>query len=105
MAPLLGSGSPDGALAFVCLELALMGLVFAPMGALLPSLFPAEVRYTGASAAYNLGGILGASLAPYAAQVLLLEGGLRAVGFYITVAAVISFVALVAIRVQPEVQA
>jgi len=105
MQPLLGSGTPGGALAFACLELALMGVVFAPMGALLPSLFPAEVRYTGASAAYNLGGILGASLAPYAAQVLLLQGGLRAVGFYITVAAVVSFVALAAMRVRPATQA
>jgi len=98
MAPLLGAGSPDGALAFVCLELALMGLVFAPMGALLPSLFPVEVRYTGASAAYSLGGILGASVAPYAAQVLLLRGGLPLVGLYITGAAVVSFVALTLIR-------
>ncbi len=98
MAPLLGLGTPGGALAFVCLELALMGLVFAPMGALLPSLFPAEVRYTGASAAYNIGGILGASLAPYAAQVLLLHGGLPAVGLYISLAAVVSLVALVLIR-------
>jgi metabolite-proton symporter len=98
MAPLLGMGTPGGALAFVCLELALMGLVFAPMGALLPSLFPAEVRYTGASATYNIGGILGASLAPYAAQVLLLHGGLSAVGLYISLAAIVSFMALILIR-------
>jgi hypothetical protein len=38
-----------------------MGVTFAPMGALLPELFPTHVRYTGASAAYNLGGIVGAS--------------------------------------------
>ena len=41
-----------------------MGLTFAPLGALLPELFPTNVAYTGASIAYNLGGILGASLAP-----------------------------------------
>ena len=98
MAPLLGQGTAGDALAFVCLELALMGLVFGPMGALLPSLFPAEVRYTGASAAYNIGGILGASLAPYAAQVLLVRGGLPLVGLYITAAAVVSFVALIVLR-------
>ncbi len=98
MAPLLGAGTTGSALAFVCLELALMGLVFAPMGALLPSLFPAEVRYTGASATYNIGGILGASLAPYAAQLLLIRGGLPSVGLYITVAAVVSFVALLLVQ-------
>lgn len=57
-----------------------MGLGFAPIGALLPSLFPAEVRYTGASATYNIGGLLGASLAPYTAQFLLLRGGLPSSG-------------------------
>jgi hypothetical protein len=50
------------------LELFLMGVTFAPMGALLPELFPTHVRYTGASAAYNLGGIVGASAAPFFAQ-------------------------------------
>jgi len=102
MAPLLGAGTAGSALAFVCLELALMGLVFAPMGALLPSLFPAEVRYTGASATYNIGGILGASLAPYVAQMLLLRGGLSFVGLYITVAAAVSFVALIFARPNPS---
>jgi hypothetical protein len=85
-------------LAFVCLELALMGFVFAPMGALLPSPLPPEVRYTGASVTYSIGGILGASLAPYAAQILLLCGGLPFVGLYITVAAVVSSVALLLVR-------
>ena len=102
MAPLLGSGTTGGALAFVCLELALMGLVFAPMGALLPSLFPAEVRYTGASAAYNIGGVLGASFAPYLAQVLLGRGGLPAVGLYITAAAAVSIAALALLRPVPS---
>ena len=52
------------------IELFLMGVTFAPMGALLPELFPTNVRYTGAGVAYNLGGILGASVAPYIAQLL-----------------------------------
>lgn len=94
MAPLLGAGTVVGTGAFMCVQLAIMGVVFTPMGALLPGLFPTEVRYTGASAAYSLGGILGASLAPYAAQVLLTAGGLPAVGFYITGAAVVSIAAL-----------
>ena len=94
MAPLLGSGTAIGTVLFMGLELAVMGVVFTPMGALLPSLFPTAVRYTGASTAYNIGGILGASLAPYAAQVLLQAGGLPAVGLYITGAAVVSIAAL-----------
>ena len=63
------------------------------MGALLPELFPTAVRYTGAGTAYNLGGILGASLAPYIAQQLVLHGGLAWVGGYISAAAAISLLA------------
>jgi len=94
MEPMLGSGSPVLITAFLSLELFLMGATFAPMGALLPELFPTTVRYTGAGAAYNLGGILGASLAPFIAQKLVLMGGLAWVGGYISVAAAISVIAV-----------
>ena len=94
MEPMLGSGSPVLITAFLSLELFLMGATFAPMGALLPELFPTSVRYTGAGAAYNLGGILGASLAPFIAQKLVLMGGLAWVGGYISVAAAISVIAV-----------
>ncbi len=93
MEPMLNSGSTLQITAFLSLELFLMGATFAPMGALLPELFPTSVRYTGAGAAYNLGGILGASLAPYIAQQLVQHGGLSWVGGYISVAAAISLVA------------
>jgi metabolite-proton symporter len=96
--PLLGQGTSGEILLFLVIELALMGLVFAPMGALLPELFPTEVRYTGASAAYNLGGIIGASLAPFAAQLLLARGGLPWVGYYIVGASLLSFLAVLALR-------
>ncbi len=98
MEPMLGSGSPLLITAFLSLELFLMGATFAPMGALLPELFPTSVRYTGAGAAYNLGGILGASLAPYIAQQLVQHGGLSWVGGYISVAALISVLAALAIH-------
>lgn len=94
LAPMLGSGSMWQITAFLSIELFLMGATFAPMGALLPELFPTGVRYTGAGAAYNLGGILGASLAPYIAQQLVLHGGLAWVGGYISVAAAISVIAV-----------
>lgn len=83
---------------FLSLELFLMGATFAPMGALLPELFPPHVRYTGAGAAYNLGGILGASFAPYIAQKLVAMGGLGWVGGYVSVAALVSLLAVLGIR-------
>lgn len=90
MAPLLGSGSTPLVALFLIIELFLMGVTFAPMGALLPELFPTHVRYTGAGVSYNLGGILGASIAPYIAQVLVAQGGLAWVGAYVSAAAAIS---------------
>ena len=98
MQPALSSGSPFIITAFLSLELFLMGVTYAPMGALLPELFTTEVRYTGAGAAYNLGGILGASFAPYLAQKLAMHGGLAWVGGYISVAAAISLIAAFSIR-------
>jgi MFS family permease len=98
LAPMLGSGSLLQITAFLCLELFLMGATYAPLGALLPELFPTAVRYTGAGAAYNLGGILGASLAPYIAQQLVLHGGLAWVGGYISTAAAISLLAVFLMR-------
>jgi MFS family permease len=92
--PMLNSGSPVIITAFLSLELFLMGATFAPMGALLPELFPSELRYTGAGTAYNLGGILGASFAPYIAQRLVSEGGLAWVGGYVSLAAAISLFAV-----------
>ena len=96
--PFLFDAGQSGVLAFLSLALGAMGLTLAPLGALLPELFPARVRYTGASSAYNLGGILGASLAPYLAQLLLDRGGLAWVGYYIIAAATISFLSLLAMR-------
>ena len=98
LAPMLGSGSLWQITAFLSIELFLMGATFAPLGALLPELFPTQVRYTGAGAAYNLGGILGASLAPYLAQQLVLHGGLAWVGGYISAAAAISVLAVFLMR-------
>jgi MFS family permease len=84
--------------AFLAIGLLVMGFVYGPLGAFLPDLFPARVRYTGASAAFNLGGILGGGLAPTIAQALANRGGLIPVGVYLAVAAGLSFVGLLALK-------
>src|ERR1700744_4708170 len=98
MLPLLGSGQIELVALFLIIELFLMGATFAPMGALLPELFPTNVRYSGAGVSYNLGGILGASVAPYIAQVLAAHGGLTWVGGYISVAALVSLIGVLLMR-------
>ncbi|MDB5935474.1 MAG: yhjE [Massilia sp.] len=98
LAPLFGSGSTPTVAAFLAIGLALMGMTYGPLGTLLSEMFPAEVRYTGASLTFNLAGILGASLAPYAATWLATNYGLAYVGYYLSAAALISLVALLLTR-------
>ena len=98
LAPLFGSGSTPVVAVFLALGLALMGMTYGPLGTLLSEMFPAEVRYTGASLTFNLAGILGASLAPYAATWLATNYGLAYVGYYLSTAALISLVALLMTR-------
>ena len=93
LAPMFGGGLTTIA-AFLAMALFVMGLLYGPLGAWLPSLFPARVRYTGVSIAFNMGGIFGGALTPFAAQGLAERGGLGWVGGYLTLAALVSLVAL-----------
>ena len=92
---LLGSGNQALIMAFLVCGLSIMGLTFGPMGALLPELFPTEVRYTGASFSYNLSSILGASVAPYIATWLAHAYGLFYVGLYLAAMACLTLIALI----------
>jgi MFS family permease len=94
MAPMMTSGSLFEVFLFLALSLALMGFVYGPLGGWLPSLFPARVRYTGVSMAFNVAGVLGGGLTPLVAQKLVTAGGLLWVGLYSGGAALISLVAL-----------
>ena len=69
-----------------------------PLGTALAQMFPTAVRYTGASLAFNLGGILGASLAPYIAKELARAYGLEFVGYYLSGAGIVTLIALIWIR-------
>jgi MFS family permease len=98
LAPLFAAGSLFAIFLFLSLALFLMGFVYGPLGAFLPALFPARVRYTGASLAFNVGGILGGALAPMIAQALSDYAGLWPVGLYLSGAALTSLVALFTLR-------
>jgi metabolite-proton symporter len=96
MAPLLSSGTTGAGLS-LAIGLSLMGLTYGPLGTVLSELFPTAVRYTGSSLTFNLAGIFGASLAPYAATWLATSYGLQYVGYYLTGAALLTLVGLLAI--------
>ncbi|MBR0673386.1 MFS transporter [Neoroseomonas soli] len=94
-APMLSAGFV-GVMAWLILGFALMGMTFGPMGALLPELFPANIRYTGSGISYNVSSILGAAVAPFIAVALWRAGAGSPfwVGIYLSVMAVLTLVAL-----------
>jgi MFS family permease len=94
LAPLLASGYLVVIWLFLSVALFVMGLVYGPLGAWLPSLFPPRVRYTGVSLAFTGGGILGGGIAPIVAQWLAIHGGLPWVGLYFSAATLLSLIAL-----------
>ncbi|GAB2750066.1 MFS transporter [Salinifilum aidingensis] len=98
LGPWFGRGGVLPTVSFLVVGLALMGMTFGPMGAVLPELFPAAVRYTGASVSYNLASLLGASVAPYAATWLADEHGLGWVGVYLAAMGALTLLALIATR-------
>ena len=96
--PALASQSWGLVFAGLASALFVMGLVYGPLGAWLTGLFPVEVRYTGASMTFNAGGILGGAAAPIVAQALGDWRGTAAVGLYLALAGVISWLGLLMVR-------
>ncbi|BBX03533.1 MFS transporter [Mycolicibacterium moriokaense] len=95
-APMLGSGdtSKGTMLLFLIIGMTLMGFTFGPMSAVLPELFPTNVRYTGSGISYNVASILGAAVAPFIATWLATSYGVGWVGLYLFVAATLSLIAI-----------
>jgi metabolite-proton symporter len=96
--PLFAAGGTVMVTLLLCLGLACMGLTYGPLGTALSEQFPTAVRYTGASMAFNLAGILGGSLAPYIATWLAVNFGIAAVGYYLVAAGSLTLGALLLIR-------
>ncbi len=93
LGPLFNAGE-TGVVLTMILGFSLMGMTYGPLGTLLSELFPTAVRYTGSSMSFNLGGIFGGSLAPYAATWLATNHGLPFVGYYLGAAALLTLLAL-----------
>ncbi|OON64638.1 MFS transporter [Massilia sp. KIM] len=95
---LFGGGDMAALALTLALGMFITGFAYGPLGTQLAELFPAEVRYTGASLCFNFAGILGASLAPYVATWLATRHGLAYVGYYLSGAALLSLAALFLVR-------
>jgi metabolite-proton symporter len=96
--PLFGTHDTAKVLVFLILGFGLSGLSYGPLGAALATMFPTSVRYTGTSLAFNIAGILGASLAAPLAKALAMHYGLAYVGYYLSIAGFVSLIALLFIK-------
>ena len=85
-------------LLFLSVGMALMGLTFGPMSAILPELFPTNVRYTGSGVSYNLSSIFGAALTPFVAVWLTRDFGVAYVGYYLSALACLTLLSLLLAR-------
>jgi metabolite-proton symporter len=97
LAPLFMAGTV-GATVMMVIGMALVGLVYGPIGTMLSELFPTRVRYSGTSLSFNLAAIFGASLTPYAATWLAKSYGLAFVGYYLSAGAMLSILGLLVTR-------
>lgn len=83
---------------FLSMGMSVMGLIFGPMSAILPELFPTNVRYTGSGIAYNVSSILGAAIAPFIATWLVSAYGVAQVGIYLIIVTLITFGAVLTMK-------
>ena len=98
---LLHSGSAWGfAVAVIVGNGVIQGILAGPVGAYISEQFPPDVRYTGASLAYQGAATLGAGFTPMIATALVMAGG----GFHLVAVAWIAVLALglAAVRISRE---
>ena len=85
-------------LLFLCIGFALMGTAFGPIGAFLPELVDANVRYSGSGIGYNLAAIVGAAFVPTIATWLSHHWGVHSVGLYLGVMALCCLIAVLSCK-------
>ena len=83
---------------FLIVGMALTGMAYGPMGAVLPELFPTNVRYSGSGVSFNIASIMGAAVAPFIATWLATTYGVSWVGVYLFAAALLTFIAVLIMR-------
>jgi len=87
------------AIAFALILLA-QSLMAGPQAALVAELFPAEVRYSGASVAYQIGSILGGGFMPLIATSLYVAfNDSWPIATYMFILAAVSFIAMAVLKV------
>ena len=90
--PALKSGSLLVITVVFCMGQTFIAMMYGPYAAMLSELFSAEVRYSAASIAYQLGAMLGGGLAPVIATLILTTtGGTIWISVYAALACLVSW--------------
>lgn len=96
---LVDTGSVPLVLLALVVGFTIHAVMYGPQAALYAEMFPADVRYTGASFGYQLASIFAGGLAPFVMTALLAASGSSwSVSAYVLAMAVLTFVAVCTIR-------
>ena len=96
--PGLNAGSLWPVFFTLAAALTIMGYVYGPLGAWLPTLFPVQVRYSGISVAFNAGGIVGGAVTPVLAQLMAAKGWGAQAGLLLTAAGLVTLLGVTLAR-------
>lgn len=96
--PGLASGSSWTVFTTLSVALLVMGYVYGPLGAWLPTLYPVSVRYSGISVAFNGGGIIGGAVTPVLAQMMAAAGHSSQAGLLLSAAGLVTLLGVTLAR-------
>ena len=96
---LVDTGSIPVVLIGLIIGFTIHAMMYGPQAALYAEMFPADVRYSGASLGYQFASVFAGGLAPFIMTALLAATGASwSVALYIIATAVITFVAVAPIK-------
>jgi MFS family permease len=96
---LVDTGSVPLVLISLVVGFTIHAMMYGPQAALYAEMFPADVRYSGASLGYQIASVFAGGLAPFIMTALLAASGSAwSVSLYIVAMAVLTFVAVFTIR-------
>lgn len=91
--PIVNIGHPASFAVALLVSTAISGIVYGPLAAFLPELFPTAHRYTSTALAFNIAGVVAGAVAPVLPGVLVATTGSWAIGLMMAAVVVISLVA------------
>jgi MFS family permease len=103
MFALVDTGNAGLAFIAFCVAAIVQGLIVGAQGRLFTEIFDVRVRYSGASIAYQIGGMIGGAITPIAATALFAAyGSSTAVAVYLTAICLLSLLAILVLRVPSQ---